>query len=74
MGYAFSTPAGLIALFAMVTQVAIAVVLAFSSGLSELHKDLMVGFALGFPAVMLVVILVLLVRAQGTDLTLLEEQ
>lgn len=74
MGYVFSTPAGLIALFAMVTEVAIAVVLAFSSGLSELHKDLLVGFALGFPALMLVVILVLLARTQEADLTSLEER
>lgn len=65
MGYVFSTPAGLITLFAMMVEASIAVILAFSSGLSEMHKDLLVGFAVGFPALMLVVILLMLARAQA---------
>lgn len=63
MGYVFSTPAGLVTLFALGVEAAIAAILALSSGLSELHKDLLVGHVAGFPAVVLVVILVLLARA-----------
>ena len=73
MGYVFSTSAGLIALFAMATEAAIAVILAFSSGLSELHKDLLVGFAVGFPALMLVVILLLLARKQAAETSSAED-
>lgn len=65
MGFVFSTPAGLVALFAMAVQASVAVILALASGLSEMHKDLLVGFAVGFPALTLVLILVLLTRAQG---------
>lgn len=72
MGYVFSTPAGLIALFAMVVEAAIAVILAFASGLSELHKDLLVGFAIGFPTLVLVLIVVVMARWQP-GLTLPEE-
>lgn len=73
MGYVFSTPAGLVALFAMAVEASIALILALSSGLSELHKDLLVGFAVGFPALTLVLILVLMSRAQGTEFTSAEE-
>lgn len=67
MGYVFSTPAGLVALFAISVEASIALILALSSGLSELHKDLLVGFAIGFPALVLVLILVLLARAQAAE-------
>jgi len=49
-------------------EAAIALILALASGLSELHKDLLVGFAIGFPALTLtltltlVLIVVLLAR------------
>jgi hypothetical protein len=62
MGYVFSTPAGLITLFALGIEAAIALILALASGLSELHKDLLVGFAIGFPALTLVLIVVFLAR------------
>lgn len=65
MGYVFSTPAGLVTLFAMAVEASIALILALSSGLSELHKDLLVGFSVGFPALTLVLILVLLARTAG---------
>lgn len=73
MGFVFSTPAGLVALFAMAVQASVAVILAFATGLSEMHKDLLVGFAIGFPALTLVLILVLLARAQGEWATSAEE-
>lgn len=73
MGYVFSTPAGLATLFAITMEAAIAVILAFSTGLSEMHKDLLVGFAIGFPAVMLVLILVLLSRAEAAGVTAAED-
>lgn len=72
MGYVFSTPAGLVALFAMAVETAIAVILALSSGLSEMHKDLLVGFAVGFPALVLVLILRLLARAPAGEITAAE--
>ncbi|MFZ9199352.1 MAG: hypothetical protein ACO22Z_08390, partial [Paracoccaceae bacterium] len=62
MSYVFSTPAGLVTLFALGVEAAIALILALASGLSELHKDLLVGFAIGFPALTLVLIVVLLAR------------
>jgi hypothetical protein len=65
MGYVFSTPAGLVTLFALGIEAAIALILALASGLSELHKDLLVGFAIGFPALTLVLIVVLLARGAG---------
>lgn len=73
MGYVFSTPAGLVALFAMAVEFAIALILALSTGLSELHKDLLVGFALGFPTLAMVLILVLLARSQEATLTASED-
>lgn len=42
-------------------EAAIALILALASGLSELHKDLLVGFAIGFPALTLTLTLVLIV-------------
>lgn len=72
MGYVFSTPAGLVALFAMAVEAAIAVILALSSGLSEMHKDLLVGFAVGFPAFVLVLILRLLARTPAGEITAAE--
>lgn len=69
MGYVFSSPAGLITLFAMMMQTTVAVILAFSTGLSELHKDLLVGFAVGFPALSLVLLLVMLSRSQTPEVS-----
>jgi|LauGreDrversion4_2_1035121.scaffolds.fasta_scaffold142266_3 hypothetical protein len=73
MGYVFSTPAGLVTLFALGIEAAIALILALASGLSELHKDLLVGFAIGFPALTLVLIVVLLARAAPGGFTSPEE-
>lgn len=67
MGYVFSSPAGLVTLFALGVEAAIAVILGAATGLSELHKDLLVGFAIGFPALVLVVILMLLSRNQDQN-------
>ena len=73
MGYVFSTPAGLIALFAIAVQASVALILSLSNGLSELHKDLLVGFTVGFPALALLLILVLLARAQAAEAISAEE-
>ena len=73
MSYVFSTPAGLITLFALGIEAAIALILALASGLSELHKDLLVGFAIGFPALTLVLIVVLLARMAPGGFTSPEE-
>lgn len=70
MGYVFSSPAGLVTLFALGIQLVIGVILAASNGLSELHKDLLVGFAIGFPTVVLLIVLRLLARAARTEAAL----
>ena len=76
-GYVFSTPAGLITLFAPGIEAAIALILALASGLSELHpklhKDLLVGFAIGVPALTPVLIVVLVARRAPGGPTSLEE-
>ncbi len=64
MGYVFSTPAGLVTLFALGIEAAIALILALASGLSELHKDLLVGFAIGFPALTLTLVLIVVLLAR----------
>lgn len=56
MAYVFSSPAGLLALFALGIEAAIALILAAATGLSEFHKDTLVLFAVGFPVVMLIII------------------
>lgn len=67
MGYVFSAPAGLITLFALGIEAAIALILSTSNGLAEVHKDLLVGFAIGFPSVVLVILLMLLARSMRAD-------
>lgn len=56
MGYVFSSPAGLLTLFALGIEAAIALILSTSTGLSEFHKDVLVLFAVGFPIVILIII------------------
>lgn len=56
MAYVFSSPAGLLTLFALGTEAAIALILSIATGLSEFHKDVLVLFAVGFPVVILIII------------------
>ena len=62
MGYVLSTPAGLLTLYALGVEAVIGLILAASNGLSELHKDVLVGFSVGFPALVLLMLLVVLRR------------
>lgn len=56
MAYVFSSPAGLLTLFALGIEAAIALILSAATGLSEFHKDVLVLFAVGFPVVILIII------------------
>ena len=60
MAYIFSTPAGLLVLFALGIEAVIGLILAASNGLAETHKDILVGFSVGFP----ILILLILMRLQ----------
>lgn len=62
MGYVLSTPAGMLTLYALGVEAVIGLILAASNGLSELHKDVLVGFSVGFPALVLLMLLVALRR------------
>ena len=62
MGYVLSTPAGMLTLYALGVEAVIGLILAASNGLSELHKDVLVGFSVGFPALVLLMLLVVLRR------------
>ncbi len=62
MGYVLSTPAGMLTLYALGVEAVIGLILAASNGLSELHKDVLVGFSVGFPALVLVILLAILRR------------
>ena len=63
MGYVFSTPAGLLTLFALGIEGVVGLILSASNGLSEVHKDVLVSFTVGFPVVILCILWVLLLRA-----------
>lgn len=56
MAYIFASPAGLLTLFALGIEAAIALILSAATGLSEFHKDVLVLFAVGFPIVILIII------------------
>lgn len=56
MSYVFSTPAGLLTLFALGVEAVIGVILSAATGLSEFHKDVLVLFAVGFPVAILLII------------------
>ncbi len=62
MGYVLSTPAGMLTLYALGVEAVIGLIFAASNGLSELHKDVLVGFSVGFPALVLLMLLVVLRR------------
>ena len=67
MGYVFSSPAGLLTLFALGIEAAIALILSTSTGLSEFHKDVLVMFAVGFPVVILIIIWSMLATRPSDD-------
>lgn len=60
MSEVFSSTAGILVLFSFVVMATVGGILAAANGLSTLHKDILVGFAVGFPSVVLVVLLVLM--------------
>ena len=70
MAYIFSTPAGLLVLFALGIEAVIGLILAASNGLAETHKDILVGFSAGFP---ILILLILLRLHRRNDLTSPEE-
>lgn len=54
----FSTPSALIVLYALGMETVVGGILAASNGLSEGHKDMLVSFAIGFPLLILLALLV----------------
>ena len=59
MSYIFSTPSALMVFYALGMEVVVCGILAASNGLSEVHKDMLVSFAIGFPLLILLALLVL---------------
>ncbi len=60
MSDVFSSAAGLIVLFTFGVMASVGGILAAANGLSGLHKDVLVGFAVGFPSLVLIILLVLM--------------
>ena len=58
----FTAPPFVLMLFALGTELVVGIVLAASNGLAELHKDVLVGFAVGFPVVVLLILWSMLAR------------
>lgn len=59
MSYMFSTPSALMVVYALGMEAVVGGILAASNGLSEVHKDMLVSFAIGFPLLILLALLVL---------------
>ena len=53
MAYIFFTPVRLLMLSALGIEAVIGLILAASNGLVETHKDILVGFSVGFPMLIL---------------------
>ena len=66
MSAVFSSTAGLLVLFTLIVMGCIALVLSAANGLSTVHKDVLVSFCLGFPSVVLIILLVLM-RAENRN-------
>ncbi len=60
MSDVFSSAAGLLVLFTFGVMASVGGILAAANGLSSLHKDVLVAFSVGFPSVILIVLLVLM--------------
>ena len=60
MSDVFSSAAGLLVLFAFGVMASVGGILAAADGLSALHKDILVAFAVAFPTVILVILLALM--------------
>ena len=59
MSQMFSTPSALMVFYALGMEAVVGGILAASNGLSEVHKDMLVSFAIGFPLLILLALLVL---------------
>ncbi len=70
MAYVFSSPAGLLTLFALGVEAAIALILSTATGLSEFHKDVLVLFAVGFPIAIMLILWSLLATRATDDLSI----
>ena len=60
MADVFSSAAGLLVLFTFGVMATVGGILAAANGLSTLHKDVLVAFAVGFPSLILIVLLVMM--------------
>ena len=63
----FTAPPFVLMLFALGVELVVGIVLAASNGLSEFHKDVLVGFAVGFPIVVFLILWSMLARHMQDD-------
>lgn len=61
---AFPSPATIFATFALGIELVIGLILGLSTGLSELHKTVLVGFVVVFPLLALALIWMLITRVE----------
>ena len=61
------SPLTIFTLFCLGIEAIVGLVLGLSSGLAELHKTVLVGFVVGFPALTLILFLILMPRAERAD-------
>ena len=63
------SPLAIFTLFTLGTQAIVGLVLGLSTGLSELHKTILVGFIVAFPSLTLLIFLTMLARAERAEST-----
>ena len=62
-------PLAIFTIFCLGLETIVGLVLGTGNGLSELHKTILVGFVVGFPALTLVIFLILLPRSDRAEAT-----
>jgi hypothetical protein len=60
-------PLAVFTLFCLGLEAIVGMVLGMSNGLSELHKTVLVGFIVGFPALTLLIFLIMLARGDRAE-------
>ena len=63
------SPLAIFTLFTLGLETIVGLVLGLSTGLSELHKTILVGFIVAFPALTLLIFLTMLSRAERAEAT-----
>lgn len=63
------SPPAIFTLFTLGIEAIVGLVLGLSNGLSELHKTILVGFIVAFPALTLLIFLTMLARSERAEST-----